>query len=376
MLFEGSGDYQGNAAPRRDPVFLEKLSDDQIDIIHGHLEEFGKGTASFGVQTDHVIIISTDIEMIDLVNSRRPKMVDKSTDTNDLEKCEVDKKLDKLLTLFQDRSLSSNVEGPPPSSVNKPLEEEAAGTQISDVHIEIIEDSSPSTSNFEQVGAHETHDLVLSPEDTQKDSPTINHQHGLGIKFISEAYASPGSQITESNETVTPKGLPENIIYTSTPENLFFAPQPSIELEVANEKTDSFVLSKTPNITVEISGPDDMCNVPSDANVQIAGATVKRAMAGSSGFGNFARRLTTLVYKKSERVDRVWNADDKSGKVPISPRRKVAVVKAIKATAEGHEAEKTLLKSANDCIVQGLRNDSRTRQPMKDLTQSFKFMLK
>ena len=34
VLFEGSGDYQENAAPRRDPVYLGKLSNDQIDIIH------------------------------------------------------------------------------------------------------------------------------------------------------------------------------------------------------------------------------------------------------------------------------------------------------------------------------------------------------
>ena len=99
------------------------------------------------------------------------------------------KKLEKLLTLFQNRNLSSNNEGPLPCSLNKPLEEEAAGNQISDIHIEIIEDSSlssivPSTSNFEQIGAHGTHDLVLSPEGTQKNSPAINYQHGLGIKYI------------------------------------------------------------------------------------------------------------------------------------------------------------------------------------------------
>ena len=226
VLFEGSGDYQGNAAPRRDPVFLEKLSNEQIDIIHGHLEEFGKGTLSFGVQTDHVIIISTDIELIALVNNRRQKRADQSTDTNALEKCEVDKKFEKLLTLFQNRSSSSNNEGHPPCSLNKPFEEEAAGNQISDIHIEVIEDSLllsivPSTSKFEQIGAHGTHALVLSTDDTQNNSPIINYQHGLGIKYISEAYASPVSHITESNETLTPKGLPENIIYTSTPENLF-----------------------------------------------------------------------------------------------------------------------------------------------------------
>ena len=72
----------------------------------------------------------------------------------------------------------------------------------------------------------------------------------------------------------------------------------------------------------------------------------------------------------------MWNADDMSGKTPISPRRRAAFVKAIKATADGEEADKILLKSANACIVQGLRNDSRTSQPMKDLTQSFEFMLK
>ena len=77
---------------RRDPVFLEKLSNDQIDIIHRHLEEFGKGTVSFGVQTYHVIIISTDIEMIYLVNSRRQETADKTTDTNALEKCDSHKK--------------------------------------------------------------------------------------------------------------------------------------------------------------------------------------------------------------------------------------------------------------------------------------------
>ena len=132
------------------------------------------------------------------------------------------------------------------------------------------------------------------------------------------------------------------------PLKVFFAPQPSIKLEVASEKTDPLVLSKFPNLTVEIS---DMCNIPLDANVQIAGATVRKAMAGSKGFGNFARRLTTLVYKKSERVDRVWSADDTSGKTPIFPRRTAAFVKAIKATAEGEEADKILLKVSNGAKI-------------------------
>ena len=40
-------------------------------------------------------------------------------------------------------------------------------------------------------------------------------------------------------------------------------------MDIASEKTDSLVLSKSPNITVEISGPDDMCNIPLETNVQI-----------------------------------------------------------------------------------------------------------
>ena len=43
ILYEGSGDYGSCVRPNRSPLFLDRLTPDQVDLIILQLEQFEKG---------------------------------------------------------------------------------------------------------------------------------------------------------------------------------------------------------------------------------------------------------------------------------------------------------------------------------------------
>ena len=96
VIHEGSGDYSGNAAPGREPLHAEGLTDNQIDIIRARLADHSRGTMAMSTQTGHVIVISSDEDMIRVIKGAKPKMVDKETSTYDLEEKNIITKLESV----------------------------------------------------------------------------------------------------------------------------------------------------------------------------------------------------------------------------------------------------------------------------------------
>ena len=404
--------------------------------------------------------------MLDLINSKKPKMVDKGTDTSELENNQIDTKLEKLLNLLEKRTIDLNLQSKQgEASCNAPESKKAydsISSQKADKSLEVAStskvntckertsqveimklclpqagndvssDGSDNTSlftcdlgtetarqdstnrysevdtlsvpqqNYREISkeaestCHITEDPpleIISSKESSHQSEINNIcylQNGFGINYIISDGAD--SAATPQNCGQSEQG---KILYSSSPGSLaIISPNVSFETDASTIETVSQESSVTvspsngnpsdlvqsvlelpcenSNVTVEISSAEDMIKVPPNAKVRISSATVRRANMGASNFGNFARRLTQLVYKKSERIDRVWNYNYDNGTKPhISPRRKAAVEKAIFEAVDGKEASKAYIKAANDSIVQGLRNDSRNRIPMKDLTKSF-----
>ena len=119
-------------------------------------------------------------------------------------------------------------------------------------------------------------------------------------------------------------------------------------------------LSANGNEVFEISGPNDMLAV------RISQTLVERNYANSHAFGPFGWSLLKAVFKKEERLNRSFNGNYL--KPPISPRRRKAVQVVIESMADRFEIKDALVKNANDCIVNGLRNESRTRFVLSELT--------
>ena len=169
-------------------------------------------------------------------------------------------------------------------------------------------------------------------------------------------------------------------IYTvNTPENSYvYIPNSSGSQEMdvnqsydsVNSTTVTSPLTSTPatgNFLIEISGPDDMVNVPPHASVRISPELVQRTYATSHAFGPFGWSLVKEVYTKSERLGKSFNGNSTS-KPPFSPRRKKALQLAIECMADRFELKDALIKNANECIVNGLRNEGRSRLVLSELT--------
>ena len=485
MLHEGTGDYTGSAVPQRQPQFYDGLSADQVDLLEVRISEFRNGKVSMSTQTDHVIIISSDEEMLALRNSDRPKMVDKSTDTSEINKDEISCKLEKVIQLLENPTKGSNggiVEKPQQSVEDEKFMGEAEKicrksidfsngdmkkqeceeafpdfeeqTDLKDnvssnEHIPdtVIQECGSATPKHEPVKVDELENISSERHSIQSEmnitkpviirSPTVvmTELESSDNSIVSQRcdFAAEPANIIQNpmaSETyltsynyLTGPSLPLNsTINTPAPRYSVLGLQainnslsqatdtsgykecstygtlqqktsssvssptiqtdeivsqtcslPSLEDKQCMETSLPVVsfapdnLFKQASITMEIRSADDIVSVPINANVRIATSTIREVYASSGNFGNFAWNLTKRLYKKEERFGKCFNARS-SSKVPISPRRKCAINKALEEVLEGHETKAALLKIANDAIVTGLRNESRQRVPLKEMT--------
>ncbi len=78
VLHEGSGDYGTvSAQPKRQPVYMEGLTDDQVDLILLQMVQHNSGKKNSADQTDKVVIVQNKAE---LKAAMFVDVTDKSTD--------------------------------------------------------------------------------------------------------------------------------------------------------------------------------------------------------------------------------------------------------------------------------------------------------
>ena len=203
-------------------------------------------------------------------------------------------------------------------------------------------------------GVPQAQDCYENLEDTQHSEPD----------FTAQAFQNKHPQYLTPNQ-VSP-------INSSSP--VFNQPYHSAE---EREVTPSYnfvnnvpVVTPVPthgNLLIEITGPQDMINVPPQASVRIAQTLVERTYSSSHAFVPFGWNLVKAIYRKEERLNRSYNGNSTS-KLPMSPRRKKACEVAIESMADRFEIKDALIKNANDCIVSGLRNECGKRLVLSELT--------
>ena len=197
VIHEGSGDYSGNAAPGREPLHTEGLTDDQIDIIRARLADHSRGTMAMSTQTGHVIVISSDEDMIRVIKGAKPKMVDKET-KYDLEEKNIITKLESVESKVTEKlnELAKMIPNQKQTKVSKNRKKTSSDNEhdvdnvhevnidnehdVDNVH-EVNNDNENDVDNVHEVNIDNEHDVDNVHEVNNDNEHDVDNVHEVNI---------------------------------------------------------------------------------------------------------------------------------------------------------------------------------------------------
>lgn len=80
-MYEGSSSTSPPLSPQRQPCYFDELETDDAEVIRLHMRTHKEGKMCSSSQTEKVVVIEDEAEILDLIVSRKKKMVDSATQT-------------------------------------------------------------------------------------------------------------------------------------------------------------------------------------------------------------------------------------------------------------------------------------------------------
>lgn len=80
-MYEGSSSTSPPLSLQRQPCYFDELETDDAEVIRLHMRTHKEGKMCSSSQTEKVVVIEDEAEILDLIASRKKKMVDSATQT-------------------------------------------------------------------------------------------------------------------------------------------------------------------------------------------------------------------------------------------------------------------------------------------------------